>query len=49
MAIPKGAKVFNVIRENSSKVFMETVPSATADNINTINNILFNDSLSIEL
>lgn len=44
MAIPKGAKVFNVIRENSSKVFMETVPSATADNINTINNILFNDA-----
>ena len=33
MAIPKGAKVFNVIRENSSKVFMETVPSATEDNI----------------
>ena len=44
MAIPKGAKVFNVIREDSSKVFMETVPSATADNINTISNILFNDA-----
>lgn len=44
MAIPKGAKVFNVIREDSSKVFMETVPSATADNINTIQNILFNDA-----
>ena len=44
MAIPKGAKVFNVIREDSSKVFMETVPSATADNINTLSNILFNDA-----
>lgn len=44
MAIPKGAKVFNVIRENSSKVFMETVPSATEDNIQTLSNILFNDA-----
>ena len=44
MAIPKGAKVFNVIRENSSKVFMETVPSATATNINDLSNILFNDA-----
>ena len=44
MAIPKGAKVFNVIRENSTKVYMETVPSATKDNINTISNILFNDA-----
>ena len=44
MALPKGAKVFNVIRENASKVFMETVPSATEDNIQTISNILFNDA-----
>lgn len=44
MAIPKGAKVFNVVRENSSKVFMETVPSATENNIQTISNILFNDA-----
>lgn len=44
MAIPKGAKVFNVIRENSTKVYMETVPSATKNNINTISNILFNDA-----
>ena len=44
MAIPKGAKVFNVVRENSSKVFMETVPSATEDNIQAISNILFNDA-----
>ena len=44
MAIPKGAKVFNVVRENSSKVFMETVPAATEDNIQTLSNILFNDA-----
>ena len=44
MAIPKGAKVFNVIRENSSKVFMEIVPSATETNIATLSNILFNDA-----
>ena len=44
MALPKGAKVFNVIRENSSKVFMETLPSATEDNIQTLSNILFNDA-----
>lgn len=44
MALPKGAKVFNVVRENASKVFMETVPSATKDNIQSISNILFNDA-----
>lgn len=44
MALPKGAKVFNVIRENATKVFMETVPSATEDNIQAISNILFNDA-----
>ena len=44
MALPKGAKVFNVVRENASKVFMETLPSATEDNIQTISNILFNDA-----
>ena len=44
MALPKGAKVFNVIRENASKVFMETVPSATKDNIQAISNILFDDA-----
>lgn len=43
MALPVGAKAFNVIREDSSTVFMNTVPSATADNINTISNILFNN------
>lgn len=44
MALPKGAKVFNVIHESGSQVFMETVPSATKDNIQTISNILFNDA-----
>lgn len=44
MALPKGAKVFNVVRESASKVFMETVPSATEDNIQTLSNILFNDA-----
>lgn len=42
--LPKGAKVFNVIRANSTEVFVNTVPSATKDNIQTIRNILFNDS-----
>ena len=44
MALPKGAKVFNVIRENMQQVYMQTLPSATADNIGTLSNILFNDS-----
>lgn len=44
MALPKGAKVFNLVRESASKVFMETVPSATEDNIHTLSNILFNDA-----
>ena len=44
MALPKGAKVFNVVRENATKVFMETVPSATEDNIQSLSNILFNDA-----
>lgn len=44
MALPKGAKVFNVIRENMSEVHMNTLPSATEDNITTISNILFNDA-----
>lgn len=49
MALPVGAKAFNVIREDSSTVFMNTVPSATADNINLISNILFNDSYQPQL
>ena len=44
MALPKGAKVFNVVRENINEVYMNTLPSATEDNIQTISNILFNDA-----
>ena len=44
MALPVGAKAFNVIREDSSTVYMNTIPAATSDNINEIKNILFNDS-----
>lgn len=44
MALPKGAKVFNVIRENMNEVYMNTLPSATENNIQTISNILFNDA-----
>lgn len=46
MALPVGAKAFNVIREDSSTVYMNTIPAATSDNINEIKNILFNDSYS---
>ena len=49
MALPVGAKAFNVIREDSSTVFMNTVPSATESNINEISNILFNDSYQPQL
>ena len=44
MALPKGAKVFNVVRENMNEIYMNTLPSATEDNIQTISNILFNDA-----
>lgn len=44
MALPKGAKVFNVVRENMNEVYLNTLPSATEDNIQTLSNILFNDA-----
>lgn len=44
MPLPKGAKVFNVVRENMNEVYMNTLPSATENNIQTISNILFNDA-----
>lgn len=44
MALPKGAKVFNVVRENMNEVYLNTLPSATEDNIQSISNILFNDA-----
>lgn len=49
MALPKGAKAFNVIRENSSTVFMEAVPSASETNINEIKNILFDSAYQPQL
>lgn len=49
MALPKGAKAFNVIRENSSTVFMEAVPSASESNINEIKNILFDSAYQPQL
>lgn len=42
--LPKGAKVFNVVRSGMSEVYVNTLPSATADNIQTISNVLFNDA-----
>lgn len=44
MALPKGAKVFNVIRDGMNQVYMNTLPSATEKNIATISDILFNDA-----
>lgn len=40
----KGMKIFNVIRNNATEAFVNTVPSATEDNILSISNILFNDA-----
>lgn len=42
--LPKGAKVFNVVRQDMNNVYLNTLPSATNDNITTISNILFNDA-----
>ena len=42
--IPKGAKVFNAVRANMNEVYLNTLPSATKDNIESISNILFNDA-----
>lgn len=39
-----GVKTFNFIRNNATETFVNTVPSATEDNIMTISNILFNDA-----
>lgn len=40
----KGVKTFNFIRNNSSEAFVNVVPSANKDNIQTISNILFDDA-----
>lgn len=42
--LSKGAKVFNVVRQDMNNVYLNTLPSATNDNITTISNILFNDA-----
>lgn len=39
-----GIKTFNFIRNNASEAFVKTVPSATADNIQAISNVLLNDA-----
>lgn len=44
MALPTGAKVFNVIRDDMNQVYMNTLPSATATNIGDIKNVLFGDN-----
>ena len=33
--LPKGAKVFNVVRADMNSVYLNDLPSATSDNINT--------------
>ena len=44
MSLPKGAKVFNVVRSGMNEVYFNTLPSATENNIQEISSILFNDS-----
>lgn len=39
-----GVGIFNYVRTNSSAAFRDAVPTATADNINQLSNILFNQS-----
>ena len=41
---PKGAKVFNVVRNDLSKSSKDLLPKATIDNIQSLSNILFNDA-----
>jgi len=47
--IPKGAKIFNVIRANASQVYMDTVPEADANNITLIANTLFASDYTAQL
>lgn len=42
--IPNGAKIYNVVRANMDQVYMNTLPSATKENIQSISNLLFNDA-----
>lgn len=45
----RGVQTFNFIRNNSSEAYMQIVPSATADNIQALGNILFNDAYQPQL
>ena len=40
----KGVKLFNYVRQESSQIFKDIVPTATSENIMTISNILFSDN-----
>lgn len=44
MAKTRGVSIFNYVRSNSSNAFKDAVPTATADNIAQLSNILFNQS-----
>ena len=44
-----GVKTFNLIRQDASTVFMDTIPSATEDNISTLGNLLFDDNYAPQL
>ena len=44
-----GVKTFNLIRQDASTVFMDTIPSATEDNIATLGNLLFDDNYAPQL
>ena len=44
MALPKGAKTFNFVRNTMSEVYLNTLPSANETNIQEISNIMFNDA-----
>lgn len=46
MAIPTGAKVYNVVRENMNEVYIPQMPVGTENNIAEVSNVLFNDSYS---
>lgn len=42
--LPTGAKAFNVVRADMNTVYLNTLPSATEDNIHAISNILLDDA-----
>ena len=44
MAIPTGAKIYNVVRENMSQVYIPQMPVGTESNISEVSNVLFNEA-----